>query len=232
MFLFKKIDNWCSDEERLEIKSKVENFKNDWKHIKDTPLAQSSKLLASQNPELYKSAENQYFLGDATYMLEKLEQKNKTLSENLNVSFFDLYAKIISTIKDITGMPTSYLNEYPRPGFHVFRGKQTPHPFEYHIDTTICRYDPSYRPQDCYSFLSLIESPSSDPAGLEYKDTNDVELLNEFPEKVKLYNLNTFYYWKGDYFHRMKKFGMNDGESRITLQGHYTIKDNRAYIYW
>ena len=80
--------------------------------------------------------------------------------------------------------------------------------------------------------LSLIESPSSDPAGLEYKDTNDFDALRDYPEKVKLYNLNTFYYWKGDHFHRMKKFGMNDGESRITLQGHYVLKDNRAYIYW
>jgi hypothetical protein len=232
MFVFKKIDNWFTDEERLNIKNKVEYFKADWRHIKDTPLAKSDKLLAAQNPDLYKSAENQYFLGDATYVLEKLDQRNKTLSENLNVSFFDLYDKIVNTVKGITGMPTSYLKEYPRPGFHVFRGKQIPHPFEYHIDTTICRYDPNFKPQDCYSFLSLIESPINDPAGLEYKDTNDFDALKDYPEKIKLYDLNTFYYWKGDHYHRMKRFGMNDGESRITLQGHYVLKDNRAYIYW
>jgi len=232
MFTFKNIDNWFTDEERLNIRNKVEDLKSDWKHIKDFPLAKSAKLLAAQDPELYKSAENQYFLGDATYVLENLDQRNKFLSENLNVSFFDLYGKIISTIKDITGLPTSYLSEYPRPGFHIFRGKQTPHPFEYHIDTTICRYDTNYKPEQCYSFLSLIESPNSDPAGLEYKDTNDFDALRDYPEKVKLYKLNTFYYWKGDHFHRMKKFGMNDGESRITLQGHYVLKDNRAYIYW
>lgn len=232
MFTFKNIDNWFADDERLYIKDKINELRDSWKHIKDFPLAKSHKLLESQNPELYKSAENQYFLGEATYVLEKLEQRNKELSENLNVSFFQLYDKIRSTIANITGLPTSYLEEYPRPGFHIFRGKQTPHPFEYHIDTTICRYDPNYKPQHCYSFLSLIETPTSDPAGLEYKDTNDFDLINEYPEKTKLYNLNTFYYWKGDYFHRMKKFGMNDGESRITLQGHYVLKDNRAYIYW
>ena len=167
----------------------TEDLKADWKHIKDFPLAKSAKLLAAQDPELYKSAENQYFLGDATYVLEKLEQRNKTLSENLNVSFFDLYGKIVSTIKDITGLPTSYLSEYPRPGFHIFRGKQTPHPFEYHIDTTICRYDTNYKPEHCYSFLSLIESPNSDPAGLEYKDTNDFDALRDYPEKVKLFKI-------------------------------------------
>jgi len=232
MFIFAEVDNWLSDEQRLNIKSRVEGQRHNWKHIKDFPLAKSQKLLASQNPDLYKSAENQYFLGDATYVLERLNQRNLEMTEILNYRFSDLYSLILKTLNKITGLPTSYLDDYPRPGFHIFRGKQTPHPFEWHIDTTICRYDTNFKPEECYSFLSLIESPISDPAGLEYKDTDNFDEINEVQTKIKLYEPNKFYYWKGDHYHRMKRFGMNDGESRITLQGHYVISKNGTYIYW
>jgi hypothetical protein len=231
MFEIKTIDNWLSNEERESISNRINGQRHNWKHIRDFPLAKSISLLSTQNPDLYKSAENQYFLGDATYVLENLAQRNLELEIVLNYKFEDVYNKILETIKQVTGLPTSYASGFPRPGFHIFKGIQTPHPFEYHVDTTICRYDSRYSPNNCYSFLSLIESPA-DPAGLEYKDTTDWELKDQVPEKTFIYNTNSLYLWKGDSLHRMKKFKMNEGETRITLQGHYVIHNYETLIYW
>lgn len=231
MFEIKVIDNWITEEERLNLLDTINGQRHNWKHIRDFPLAKSTSLLAAQNPDLYKSAENQYFLGEATYVLENLEQRNIELTKVLNTRFANLYNKIIDSVKQVTGLPTRYLEEYPRPGFHIFKGVQTAHPFEYHIDTTICRYDSRYDPNNCYSFLSLLESPE-DPAGLEYLNTNDWELVNQLPMKTYTYATQQLLFWKGDYLHRMKRFSMKEGETRITLQGHYVIHNHETLIYW
>lgn len=231
LFNVKSVPNFLTPEEVIEVKEKVHYLKPFWRHIKDFPIAKSAMLLAKQDPNLYKSAENQHFLGDSLYVIEKLEEINWKIQETINYNFSPMYDRLQKTIGEITGMPAEYISSMAVPGFHVFHGQQRPHPFEWHIDTTICRFDGRYKPENVYSFLCLIESPK-DAAGLEYKDSTDWDSHEDLETKIFTYELGTLFLWKGDRIHRMKRFAMEQGESRITLQGHFVLHDGKALIHW
>jgi hypothetical protein len=231
LFSIRSIPDFLNQEEVIEVREKVHELKPYWRHIKDFPIAKSVMLLSKQNPELYKSAENQHFLGDSLYVIEKLEQINWDIQEEINFNFSPLYDRLQKVIEEVSGMPAEYIPSMAVPGFHVFHGQQRPHPFEWHIDTTICRFDGVYKPENVYSFLCLIESPQ-DAAGLEYKDSTDWDSHEDLETKIFTYDLGTLFLWKGDRIHRMKRFAMNEGESRITLQGHFVVHKGKALIHW
>lgn len=231
LFNIKSIPNFLSELEVDEVKEMVHELRPQWRHIKDFPIAKSAMLLAKQNPELYKSAENQHFLGDSLYVIETLEQINWEIQDTIKYKFSPMYDRLQKTIGEVTGLTAEYIPNMAVPGFHVFHGQQRPHPFEWHIDTTICRFDTKYRPENVYSFLCLIESPK-DPAGLEYKDTTNWDIQEDLETKIFTYDSGTLFLWKGDRIHRMKRFAMQEGESRITLQGHFVVHDNKALIHW
>lgn len=231
LFSIKSIPNFLNNEEVIEVKEKVHSLKPYWRHIKDFPIAKSAMLLAKQNPELYRSAENQHFLGDSLYVIENLTQINWDIQGILKIKFLDVYKRLQKTISEVAGIPAEYILDMAVPGFHVFHGQQRPHPFEWHIDTTICRFDGIYKPENVYSFLCLIESPA-DAAGLEYKDSIDWDAHEDLETKIFTYDTGTLFLWKGDRIHRMKRFAMNENESRITLQGHFVVHNGKALIHW
>lgn len=232
LFEIKKIENWLSDSEREQVRSDVHSMREDWRHIKTFPIASDPMLRKMQDSDLVRSAENQYFLGDSLYVITNLNQINWDIQKRITDKFGWLQQRVLDSVSEISGCPAKFMEGYARPAFHVFHGVQDHRiPFQWHVDTTINRFDRQYDMNQIYSFLSLIESPS-DFAGLEYKNTSDWVEAEEMEFDIFKYEPNQLFMWKGDKIHRMKRFRMDEGESRITLQGHFIIHRGEALVHW
>lgn len=231
MFNPKKIENFLTLEEVELVKNKVHEMRDDWRHISTLPIADPKSIHRKNiDMSLIKSAENQYFLGDAIYTIDSLDQINWDIQKKLYDNFKFIYDKLLVELsKDY---PTPYYPEgYAKPGFHVFHGEQKAFPFQWHIDTTLAMFDRSVIPHNIHSFLCCIESPK-DSAGLEYKDTMDWSQLQTAESKYIDYDVGSLYTWNGSYIHRMRQFDMDAGESRITIQGHIYVNGNMSRVYW
>jgi hypothetical protein len=232
LFDIRRVENWITDDEREKVRLQVHAMREQWRHIKTFPIASDPSLRKLQDSDLVRSAENQYFLGDSLYVITNLDQIDWNLQVRLRHEFSWLQDRLLKSIEDISGHPARFMDNIARPGFHVFHGKQDHRtPFQWHVDTTINRFDRQYDMEQIYSFLSLIESPD-DFAGLEYKNTGDWAEADEMEFDVFKYEPNQLFMWKGDKIHRMKRFRMTEGESRITLQGHFIIHRGEALVHW
>lgn len=231
MFSTYTVNDFLTPEEVQYVKTTVHNMRDDWRHISTFPIAKETSIHAGYiDKSLIKSAENQYFLGDAIYVIDSLEQIDKKIQHKLSDKFSFLYEKILVEISKNFG-EASYLDGYAKPGFHVFCGKQQAFPFQWHIDTTICMFDPKVDPNLIYSFLCCIETPK-DRAGLEYVDTNDWNVVEQTLMKELEYDIGSLTFWRGNHIHRMRRFDMEEGESRITIQGHLYSSGSQCKVYW
>jgi hypothetical protein len=231
MFNPKIIDNFLSSSEIEEIKAGVHDMRSDWRHISTFPIASPNSIhRKSIDMSLIKSAENQYFLGDAIYAIDSFEQINREIQDNLYAKFRTLYDKLLLELSKNYSAPY-YPEGYAKPGFHIFHGEQKAFPFQWHIDTTLAMFDRSVNPSNIHSFLCCIETPR-DPAGLEYKDTLHWDQLEATESKYIDYKVGSLYTWNGSYIHRMRQFDMDADESRITLQGHLYISNGTTRVYW
>lgn len=231
MFNPKKIDNFLTAEEILTVKNGVHKMREDWRHISTLPIADPNSIHRKNiDMSLIKSAENQYFLGDAIYTIDSLEQINWNIQEKLYTEFTFLYEKLLVELSKQYSHPY-YPEKHAKPGFHIFHGEQKAFPFQWHIDTTLAMFDRSVNPNNIHSFLCCIETPK-DPAGLEYKDTMNWHELTATESKFIDYEVGSLYTWNGSYIHRMRQFDMDANESRITLQGHLYISNGTTRVYW
>jgi len=99
MFNPKTIDNFLSPTEIEEIKAGVHNMREDWRHISALPIASPDSIhRKSIDMSLVKSAENQYFLGDAIYAIDSFEQINREIQDKLYTKFRPLYDKLLSQL--------------------------------------------------------------------------------------------------------------------------------------
>ncbi len=231
MFDPKKIENFLTADEIEVVKKTVYDMREDWRHISTLPIADPKSIHRKNiDMSLIKSAENQYFLGDAIYTIDSLEQIKWDLQETLYNNFKFLYDKLLVELSKLYPHPY-YPEGHAKPGFHIFRGQQTAFPFQWHIDTTLAMFDRSVNPNNIHSFLCCIETPK-DPAGLEYKDTMYWDQLATIESKYIDYDVGSLYTWNGSYIHRMRQFDMDANESRITLQGHLYVSNNTTRVYW
>ena len=225
-------EGFLTPQEVERVRMDVHFMREDWRHIKTYPIANEWQLKRMQDPKLIRSAQHQYFLGDSLYIISRLNQIDWDIQKRITDKFGWLQDRVLARVEKVTGCPAEYMEGYAKPAFHIFHGVQDDlTPFQWHQDTTINRFDKQYDMNQIYSFLSLIESPE-DFAGLEYKDTNDWSDLLYTEEKIFKYTTGQLFMWKGDKIHRMKRFAMKQGESRITLQGHYVIHKGKALVHW
>jgi len=225
-------EGFLTPQEVERVRMDVHFMRSDWRHISEYPIATDKNLRKMQDPKLIRSAQNQYFLGDSLYIITDTNQVDWDLQERITEKFGWLQDRVLKRVETVTNCPAEFMEGYAKPAFHIFHGEQDDMtPFQYHQDTTINRFDRQYDMDQIYSFLSLIESPE-DFAGLEYKDTNDWSDLLYTEEKIFKYTTGQLFMWKGDKIHRMKRFAMKQGESRITLQGHYVIHKGKALVHW
>lgn len=230
MFDSKKFDFLTADEVET-VKQGVHEMRADWCHISTLPIADPSSIHRPNiDMSLIKSAENQYFLGDAIYTIDSLNQIKWELQDRLYTKFNFVYNRLLSVLAQ--QFPNPYYPErHAKPGFHVFHGEQKAFPFQWHIDTTLAMFYSNINTSNIHSFLCCIETPK-DPAGLEYKNTQDWSMLNAMESHYVNYDVGSLYTWNGSFLHRMREFDMDAGESRITIQGHLYIEGNSSRVYW
>jgi hypothetical protein len=231
MFNPKKIDNFLSSGEVEYIKNTVHAMRDDWRHISTLPIADANSIHRKNiDMSLIKSAENQYFLGDAIYTIDSFDQIDWKIQDKLYSNFKDMYDKLLLELSKHYPNPY-YADGHAKPAFHVFHGEQKAFPFQWHIDTTLAMFDRSVNPNNIHSFLCCIETPK-DKAGLEYKDTMHWHMLEETESMFIDYDVGSLYTWNGSYIHRMRQFDMDADESRITLQGHLYFSNGTTRVYW
>jgi hypothetical protein len=233
MFIPREFPNWLTTEEREGYRDTIHSLREDWRHISKYPIAKPETIHLI-DPSLIASAENQHFLGDSLYIVDKLSDINWKIQDTLYFNFNSLYNKLLATVEEVFGCPAVYLPGYARPGFHIFNGEQTAKPFQWHTDITITQphFMPAIEPNNMYSILCPIEMPAGAVAALEYKNTEDWTQMDSLPSEYLEYNYNSLYMWKGTTIHRMKAFDLNSTDSRITLQGHVALYKNQALIHW
>jgi hypothetical protein len=233
MFIPREITNWLTAEEREEYRNKIHSLRDNWRHISKYPIAKQATI-HKIDPSLIASAENQYFLGDSLYIIDKLEDIDWNIQDILYFEFNQLYNKILKVVEDVFQCPAMYIPGYARPGFHIFNGQQTAKPFQWHTDVVLTQpqFMPMVHPNNMYSILCPIEMPDGEPAGLEYRNTEDWVEMQRLESEYMHYNYNSVYMWKGTTIHRMKEFDLSPSDSRITLQGHIALHNNTALVHW
>lgn len=214
--MVKDYPNFISKSEIETIKQGVYSLKEYWKHSSKFPNSQLQQFKGTPIEEsLFKRYRAEHLLGDALYRLEgKKENINLRIQLLLLKKFDWLYNKLINKITEITSIESELDPELTVPGFHVYAGYPQPfNKFNYHVDTSILDYYPTIDTSKIYSFVSLIECNGTAPY-LDYKTG------------TKEYKLGTLHTWSGNLNHRIGGFELKEGDSRITLQGHYYYDSN------
>lgn len=216
--------NFLNSSEIENIRQEVHNLKDYWKH---SSQYKNSNLLPYKNTPILEALFDQYraeyLLGDPLYRLEgNKEDINLDIQLLLLSKFSWVYSKLINKIQQITSTPTELEIELTIPGFHVFSGHAQPfNIFNYHVDTSILDFYPNVDVNKIKSFVLLIESKGTTPC-LDYESG------------IKEYEFGTLHIWDGNINHRMGEFELKDGDSRITLQGHFYYdelsKTNKLYF--
>ncbi len=232
MNIYKK-ENFITDEQTQLLKETVYRLKPFWKHVSEMPV--NSEEVRSKYPKevvehAEKVMENLHFLGEGIYIIDKkLTAIDKNTQRVLKLEFNWLYDMVIEHFKHLYNTPNVKLHDVlPIPGFHIFTGnKQERRDFDWHHDSTVDQYVDNVDNKTVYSFVILVETPK-DTAHLDYKipASNDIQILE--------YEKNTFHMWNGSLMHRIGAFNLEEGESRITFQGHiyYDKQDNFYKIYF
>lgn len=218
-FSFAEIPNFFSDGERNQIARKVLELKPNWKKLHNYNVYKFQSELKSDY------SKNQYLLGDSIYPLtpKDTSEINKEVQGILLKEFKDLiYHKLFNTLAPwfelFNYKGVEFFPNLPIPGFHIFDGKQTPQPFDWHTDTTLCLWEDGIRPERIFSFLSPIMMPESG-ANLEW-------LMPSGKESKIDYKYGTLHIWLGTEKHRIGRHGLLNFEKRITLQGHIYLNPN------
>lgn len=164
-------------------------------------------------------------LGDTIYQLESNKELNKDLRHLMLKEFDFLYSKLIETVESLTGVPTTFRDDLPVPGFHISELKIKPTQRPYHVDDRIGAYANGAK---SIALLSVIES-SINGAGLEYVNKNSQECYFE-------YEIGKLHSWGPDLLHRIAGDTLvtRAGETRMTLQGHcyFDTKLNKNILFF
>lgn len=214
--MVKDYPNFISKSEIETIKQEIYFLKEYWKHSSKFPNSQLQQFKGTPiETSLFKRYRAEHLLGDALYRLEGKKENIDLEIQLLLLKKFDwLYSKLINKITEITSIESELDPELTVPGFHVYAGYSQPfNKFNYHVDTSILDYYPTIDTSKIYSFVSLIECNGTTPY-LDYKTG------------TKEYKLGTLHTWSGNLNHRIGGFELKEGDSRITLQGHYYYDSN------
>ena len=215
--LVRIVENFLTDSQVDFIKSEVHSMREHWKNFceydrwKDTPSKEFQKI--------------QNVLGDAIYLVHVQDKGPTTheidrdLQEKLRERFDWLYQLLFTEIKKQFGFDVEFDYDLTIPAFHVFGGKKIElDAWNFHTDMGILDYYPDVNPTTVVSFACIIESPKT-PAFLDIHIDDDDWKHKEQVE----YKKGCIHFWNGIIPHRIGKFSLDEGEHRITFQGHFYV---------
>jgi hypothetical protein len=233
-FVLKEEQNFLTQDEIDFLRHEVYNSEKYWKHVSQTPIG-FEEHRARYPQEVVKHFEdmlaNQYFLGDAIYVMDnKLDHIDTATQEYMKQRFSWLYDKTIAYFKKLYKTENVILHEtLPIPGFHIFSNKSeietnTKH-FEWHNDTSVQEYVDNVKDTSIYSFVVLVEN---------IEDLSHLDIKANGVETVVNYEYGTLHMWSGLLTHKIGSMKLKPKESRITFQGHlyYDIKDGFYKLYF
>ena len=211
--LVRTVENFLTESQVDSIKNEVHSMRKDWKNFHEYDCWQSDSLI--------HILQTQCLLGDAIY-LAKEHEFNKDLQEKLKVRFDWLYQLTFTEIEKQFGLQVEFDDRLPVPGFHVFGGQD--YNTITHVDLDVLEYYPEVSPGTVVSFISVIQC-SETPAFLDIIIDDETWKHEERFE----YKFGCLHFWNGMLPHRVGRFKLDDGEYRITFQGHFYV-DPRSRI--
>jgi hypothetical protein len=186
-----------------------------------------------------------YTFGASSYIDDELVycRNFKKSNDALLNTFPDLYKKLA----DYFGAELN--NEIAYPGFHIFDDRCKNITASIHFDTPYLRL-PIYKKTFCnpQSFTLLLMKPKNG-AGLNvwekidlnkmspskkahYLDVKGSNVLNLGSATYMEYELGKMYVHSGDVLHQIANTGGENGEYRVTLQGHIIQDGDKKYMYF
>lgn len=219
-------DFLCKNYNNIDLETTIsfDGFKDLLDIIKQSNTV-DEKLLSTLFLKVSQKDKCQNMLGDAIYLFTKNQREdiNWSTQKIIKEEFKWLHEKTISTISKIFECPVELDDSLPCPAFHIFgleSYKQCE--YQYHQDTSILRYYPKLDSKKIYSFISLIKSTTKESAHLDY--------VSVFDTFQKHYRYGDLHFWPGLLKHRIGSFSLEQGECRITYQGHmYFDEQNKIY---
>jgi len=216
--LVRTVEDFLTESQVDSIKNEVHSLRKYWKNFHEYDCWESTSLI--------HILQTQCLLGDAIY-LAKENEINRVLQEKLKVRFDWLYQLLFIEIENQFGLQVEFDDRLPVPGFHVFGGQD--YNTTTHVDLDVLEYYPEVSPGTVVSFISVIQC-SETPAFLDII-IDDETWKHE--EKFE-YRFGCLHFWNGMLPHRVGRFKLDDGEYRITFQGHFYVdpKSNLAKVYF
>jgi hypothetical protein len=209
-------DNFLSQNEIIDIKEKVLQYKELWKFEGDTGFFPYG---------LYAKEDKEYRL---------LVDEFRNL---LETNFSSVYTKIQKKISDLFETSISFVSHKHKPGFHIFG----PGPLDYKNINYHTDQFPNVLGK-IYSFIIPISLPET-PTGLDYIPVEKNIGISDIKRYASTEICKTLIYnnpgclgmWDGNVIHTIKPFILNKNEYRITMQFHMafnTIYPSKSFIFW
>jgi hypothetical protein len=194
-----------------------------------------------------------YTLAAASYLdavapstAEYYARANQTNSL-LKQEFSWLYEKLLATISSTLGGEVTFVDRFALPGFHIFQGHSV---FEQEIASV--HFDLQYELLDWHrplknivpiSFTLPVVQPKAgsglwhweikreELAGKSAKEKE--EIIGKHPKSYYTYKTGTMLVHSGHKLHQIAAIqNFQEGEERITLQGHGLLLDGVWHLYW
>lgn len=214
-----EVKNFLDKPETELIKNSVFSLENCWKPLTEYQRFSNIKQFATDKEKLL------HVLGDAIYVLKDGDRSeiDSNLRDKLTKEFDWLYLKLFDTIKEVFDVDKVELDTtLTVPGFHVFGKYQIDNAeYGFHEDSSILHYYPSITPTDIRSFAVLIQSPSTHPY---------LEIDSDTGFDKVFYEYGSLYFWHGLVLHRIGPFSLQEGEYRITFQGHFYVDPDTQVV--
>lgn len=228
-FSINEKQDFLTTDEVNKLRGQVYDSKKYWKHISSMPVAfeENVKKFSLETITYYENMlANQYFLGDAIYVMNnQIDTLNTETQTYMKQKFAWVYEKLLNYFKVLYNNERVILHEkLPIPGFHIFSNvTDTPtgktH-FDWHNDTTISDYVGGVKSNSIYSFVLLVQN-IEDFSHLDYEMKG---IQNILPYKETVLHM-----WNGNIRHKIGSMKLNPNEARITLQGHLYFDENDNY---
>jgi hypothetical protein len=215
-----EVKNFLTENDIEIINNNVFQMRSFWKTLADYKKYENLKHFFSNKEKTL------HVLGDAIYLLNDDEGGDEidwNTQNQLKITFDWLYYKLFNTIKQEFGVDVvEFDNTLPVPGFHIFGEYEAENvKFPAHQDSEILNYYPDTAENDIRSFTALIQAPKDPP----YLDI----VLGEDSEK-SYYRYGSLHFWHGMIPHRIGPFSLEEGEYRITFQGHFYVEPDTGVV--
>jgi len=235
----KEID-FIDIKECSEISEKIVSLNHLW--LKEQKIFWKEKhpdIFHTLGLPIYQSTNNIEVYFEQAYLF------NKTLYKYFEL----LYEKLKNKLSDIIGEKAFYDFNLAIPGFHIFKYNSNevikggcPHFDLQFLNLKAYQYSP-IDIANVYTFILPLQLPNSganlkiwdfhyNEVGRQFQNT-DFDLLNSRKSMVHNYSIGKIVIKSGLYCHQIGETNnVENGDMRITLQGHCFKMNEKLYLYW